>query len=126
MILFCPYLDCLETLDEVFHVGGDCFVCDPHAREVAECRVRMEAVDDEFDGDRFILPYTGVPCQSHFRPDCPVLCNVLKISSCRQRGALGFLLYGQVCCRCGVGEVGFDFCDELPWCDIRLQIYRTY
>ena len=77
MFLFCSYLDCLEPLDEVVDVGGDCVVCDPHVQEVAECRMRMEAVDDEFNGDRFILPYTGVLCQSHFLPNCPVFCYVL-------------------------------------------------
>ena len=93
MFLFCSYLDCLETLAEVVDVGGDCVVCDPNVREVAECWMQMEAVDDEFDGDKFLLPYTGVPCQPHFRLDCPVFHNVLiQISSCRQIGALGFLL----------------------------------
>ena len=96
MFLFCSCLNCLETLYKIVDVGGDFVICDLHVREVAEGRVRLEAVDDEFDGDRFILPYTGVQCQSHFGPDCSVFRNVLfQIFSSRQSGALGFLLEGQ-------------------------------
>ena len=76
-IFFCSYLYGLETLEKVGDVGGDSVICYPHVGEVADLGVRVEAVDNELDGDGFILLFAWVQCHAHFHSERPVFCNVL-------------------------------------------------